>query len=128
MIKKGGQNVDKLSFACFKVKERKGLGPSHQWLKFEVRDDIYIPQGQVLMLKFFPESADNKEKGNFVMEVNNQNNQTQNYQKPQNYQNQNFQNQGYGQNQQRRYHKPQAKQGYYNQPNPDHDPIDDFNN
>ena len=60
MIKKGGQNVDKLSFACFKVKERKGLGPSHQWLKFEVRDDIYIPQGQVLMLNFFPERADNK--------------------------------------------------------------------
>ena len=108
-MKKGGQNVDKLSFACFKVKERKGLGPSHPWLKFEVRED-------------------NKEKGNFVMEVNNQNNQTQNYQKSQNYQNQNFQNQGYGQNQQRRYHKPQAKQGYYNQPNPDHDPIDDFNN
>ena len=23
---KGGQNVDKLSFSCFKVKDRKGLG------------------------------------------------------------------------------------------------------
>ena len=55
-----------------------------------------IPSGQVLMLKFFPESRDNPEKGNFVMEVNNQNNETQNYQKPQNYQNPNFQNQSYG--------------------------------
>ena len=38
-MKKGGQNVDKLSFACFKVKERKGF----KRINFEILLNFFTP-------------------------------------------------------------------------------------
>ena len=52
-MKRGEKDVPALYFNVYKNDNVTGNGPTHQWLKWENREEIVIPKG-IYTVKFFP--------------------------------------------------------------------------
>ena len=66
-MKRGDKEVPAVYFNVYKNDNVTGNGPTHQWLKWENREEIVIPKG-IYSVKFFPKSKTNENQGNLKIE------------------------------------------------------------
>ena len=66
-MKRGDKEVPAVYFNVYKNDNVTGNGPTHQWLKWENREEIVIPKG-IYSVKFFPKSQTNENQGNLKIE------------------------------------------------------------
>jgi len=66
-MKRGNEEVKAIYFNVYKNDKVSGNGPTHQWLKWQNKEDIVIPKG-TYTVKFFPSSPRNENQGNLKIE------------------------------------------------------------